>query len=228
MKKAVSGFLIALTLVFFATGAGAGTDKTQTPPKAPEGYIVVEEDVAIVLSDEHEHYFKKAHQAFLKKNNKTTAADIRKAVAFLKLDAAVAAGEGKKALSDSVNELEKLADDTEKGKVASAKVLEQAFSRADYALAKAYQLKASESWVKKATREVGHSLKTAADNLEYGLAWAGHKAEAGGKAAIKDARLVAGKLIEGMGWVPDEVGKGIEFIGKEVEKFGKQVEPPKS
>jgi hypothetical protein len=126
-----------------------------------------------------------------------------------------------------VNELEKLADDTEKGKIASAKVLEQAFSRADYALAKVYHVKASESWVKKATKEVGHSLKTAADNLEYGLAWAGHKAEAGGKAAIKDARLVAGKLIEGMGWVPDEVGKGIEFIGKEVEKFGKQVEPPK-
>jgi hypothetical protein len=227
MKKAVSGFLIALTLVFFATGAGAGTDKTQTPPKAPEGYIVVEEDVAIVLSDEHENYFQKAHQAVLKKNYKAAAADIRKAVAFLKLDAAVAAGEAKKALTDSVNELEKLADDMGKGGVTSAKALEQAFARADYALAKAYHLKASESWVKKATKEVGHSLKTAADNLEYGLAWASHKAEAGGKTAIRDARLVAGKLIEGTGWVPDEVGKGIEFIGKEVEKFGKQVEPPK-
>lgn len=171
--------------------------------------------------------FKKLTRQFLKKNYTAAAADIRKAVAFLKLDVAGATGEGKKALTDSVNELEKLADDTEKGKVASAKALEQAFSRADYALAKAYHVKASESWVKKATKEVGHSLKTAADNLEYGLAWAGRKAEAGGKAAIKDARLVAGKLIEGMGWVPDEVGKGIEFIGKEVEKFGKQVEPPK-
>jgi hypothetical protein len=227
MKKAVSCFLIALTVVIFATGARAGTDKAQTPPKAPEGYIVVEEDIAIVLSDEHEHYFKKAHQAFLKKNTKTAAADIRKAVAFLKLDAAVAAGEGKKAISDSVNELEKLADDTEKGKVASAKVLEQAFSRADYALAKAYHVKASESWTKKATKEVGHFLKIAADNLEHGLAWAGYKGEAGGKAAIRDARLVAVKLIEGTAWVSEEVGKGIELIGKEVEKFGNKVEPSK-
>ena len=227
MKKAALGILIALSVVIFAIGAWAGTDKTQDPPKAPQGYIVVEEDVAIVLADEHEHYFKKAHEAFLKKNYMTAAADIRKAVGFLKLDAAAADSEGRKALSDTVNELEKLAKDTEKGKVTSAKVLEQAFSHADYALAKAQHSKATESWAKKMTKETGHALKNAAIHLENAAKWAGHKFETGAVDVIKGARRVAGKLIEGVGWVPEEVGKGITAIGTEISKLGKKIEPNK-
>jgi hypothetical protein len=45
--------------------------------------------------------------------------------------------------------------------------------------------------------------------------------------AIKGTRLLAGKLIEGAGWVPAEVGKGLEAIGKEIEKLGKAIAPAK-
>jgi hypothetical protein len=224
MKK-VLGIFLVLSALMYAVGVLAATNKTQKPPKAPEGYIVVEEDVAIVLADEHEHYFNKAHEAFLKKNYKTAAADIRKAVGFLKLDAAAADIEGEKAISDSVNELEKLAKDTEKGKVTTAKVLEQAFSRADYAVAKAQQVKANESWLKKKAEETGHALKSAALHFENAAKWAGHKLETGTVDVVKGARKVAGKLIEGAGWVPEEVGKGITAIGSEISKFGKKIEP---
>ena len=44
---------------------------------------------------------------------------------------------------------------------------------------------------------------------------------------ISKARLVAGKLIEGVGWVADDVGKAIKAIGEEIEKLGKMVEPAK-
>jgi len=40
-------------------------------------------------------------------------------------------------------------------------------------------------------------------------------------------RLVAGKLIEGAGWVPEEVGKGITAIGTEISKLGKKIESKK-
>jgi hypothetical protein len=39
--------------------------------------------------------------------------------------------------------------------------------------------------------------------------------------------LVAGKLIEGAGWVPEEVGKGITAIGTEISKLGKKIESKK-
>jgi len=40
--------------------------------------------------------------------------------------------------------------------------------------------------------------------------------------------LFAGKLIEGAGWVPEEVGKGITAIGSEISKPGKKIGPKKS
>ena len=38
---------------------------------------------------------------------------------------------------------------------------------------------------------------------------------------MDDARHIAGKLIEGVGWAADEVGKAIEYLGREIDKLGK-------
>lgn len=89
---------------------------------------------------------------------------------------------------------------------------------------------AKESWknhAEQAAHKVGHDLQAAAMYFDQGLVWTGHKAEAAETKTIKDTRLLAGKLIEGTGWVPAEVSKGIENVGEEIEKFGKKVEPAK-
>jgi hypothetical protein len=44
---------------------------------------------------------------------------------------------------------------------------------------------------------------------------------------LKGAREVSGKLIEGSGWVGEEVGKAIKKCGDETEKLGKWIEPAK-
>jgi hypothetical protein len=59
------------------------------------------------------------------------------------------------------------------------------------------------------------------------LAWDGRDVEAGTKVALKDVELLAGKLIEGFGWVPEEVGKGLDATGQEIDKLGKMLETPK-
>jgi hypothetical protein len=64
-------------------------------------------------------------------------------------------------------------------------------------------------------------LHAAAVSLEHGLAWAGHSLEAGMIKVMDDARHIAGKLIEGVGWAADEVGEAIEYLGKEIDKLGK-------
>jgi len=56
-------------------------------------------------------------------------------------------------------------------------------------------------------RRTGHSLKAAAVHLENGFAWAGHELEAVSVRAIKDVGLLAGKLLEGTGWVAEELAK---------------------
>lgn len=178
-------------------------------------------------ADEAERYFKKAHEDFLKKDRKAAAAEIREAAALLKREERRATSEGKKDLSASAQELEKLATDVENGTVTSVKELDNAFARAHYALARHHYLKASKSWAEKEADKAGHELKAAAADLERGLTWAGHKAEAGTKTVINNTRILGEKLIKGAGWVSAEVGKGIEDLGKEIEKLGKKTEPAK-
>jgi hypothetical protein len=205
--------------------AAAQQPTAKQPPKAPEGWVVVEEDVLNVFTDEPEHYMKAAHDSFLKKDKKATAVELRKAAAFVKLEAARAAGDAKTGLTASATELEKLADDVDKGTVASVEKLDSAFARAAHALANHHRKKAEESWTRKEVRQAGYSLKAAAEYVEHGTKWAGKEVETGGAEVLKGAREISGKLIEGSGWEGEEVGKAIKACGQETEKLGKQIEP---
>ncbi len=171
--------------------------------------------------------FQKAHEFFLKKDMKAAASEIRKGAEVLKKEVGNATEEGKKVLTASIQELEKLANDVEKGTVKSKKKLEDAFARADHALAQHHYLKASESWVKKETKNTGNALKNAAQHLEQAAKWSGRKLEAGSSEVVKGAREVADKLIKGTKWVTEEVGKGIKDIGNEISKLAEKIKPAK-
>ena len=102
--------------------------KVEKPAEAP-----IAPATEVKGADDH---FQKAHNFFLKKDFKAVAAEIRNAAELLKQEAEKATIEGKKALTASINELEKLAKDVEKGTVTSEKKLKDAFARAEHALAK--------------------------------------------------------------------------------------------
>lgn len=227
MRYTVFGVMIAFAFAMLTPGVWAEAEKEKASAQAPEGYVLVEEDVLVTVANEPEHHFRRSVEDFLKKEMKASAAEIRKGAACLKLEANRASEDVKMNVMASVHELEKLADEVEKGSVTDVKKLDQAFARGYHALAKHHYLKASEAWTKKEIQKAGHDLEAAAICLEHGLAWAGHELEAGIVSLISKTRLVAGKLIEGAGWVPEEVGKAIKAIGKEIEKLGKMVEPAK-
>jgi len=217
--------VLVIAAVFCGIGLKGCEKKTQAAEsaklKAPEGYVLVEEDVLLHFVELPGEHFHKARENFLKKDTKAAAEEIRKGAAFLRLQAARATTEGKKGLVASVAELEKLANDVEKGTVTSAKTLDRTFARAHHALAKHHHLKAIEYKAKNDVRRTGHELKAAMVHLEHGFAWSGHELEAVSVKAIKDVGLLAGKLVEGTGWVAEEVGKAIEKIGQEIDKLGK-------
>lgn len=227
MRSTLCRVAMAVTIGMMPVGAGA--ESTQS--KAPEGYLLVDEEVWLVVDDESEEHFHRAHESFLKKDLKKAAAHIRKGAAFLKLEAGRATEEGKNLMEESGHELAKLAEDVEHGTITSVKRLDEAFARAHQALAHHHHLKAKESWTnqaEQAARKVGQDLQAAAVHFDQGLIWAGHKAEAAGAKTMKGTRLLAGKMMKGADWVADEVGKGIEDVGEEIEKFGKKIAPAKA
>ena len=197
----------------------AKTDDPKTAPQAPDGWILVEEDIWLLFPDEPGAQFHQAHETFLKKDFKAAAAHIRKGVGFMKLEAARAAGDGKKALTTSIDALEKLASDVEKGAVKSTNDLGKAFARAHRAVAVHHHLKASEAWAKKETSKTGHALKAAASHLEKALAWSGHKIEAAVVKVMEIGHDVGEKLIQGARWTADEVGKALKDSGEAIERL---------
>jgi len=171
--------------------------------------------------------FQKAHESFLEKDFKASAAGIRKGADFLRKEAESAGIQGKKTLAASAKELDKLADSVEKGAVKSDKKLKGAFSRAEHAVANNEYVKATDSWARKETKETGHALNSAAEHMEQAADWSGHKLKAGASKAIQVGREVSGKLVEGTRYVPEEVGKALKRMGDAISGFGKKILPGK-
>lgn len=167
--------------------------------------------------------FQKAHESFLKKDFHASAAEIRKGADYLRKEAESAGIKGKRMLTASGKELDKLADAVEKGAVKSDKKLKDAFSRAEYAVANDQYVKATDSWVRKEAKETGQALNSAADHTEQAAEWSGQKMKAGASKAMEEGRKVSGKLVEGTGYVKEEVGKALKNMGDAISGFGRKI-----
>jgi hypothetical protein len=171
--------------------------------------------------------FQKAHESFMKKEYDASAASIRKGADYLRKEAESAGDKGKKLLTASVAELEKLADSVEKGAVKSDKKLKDAFSRAEHAVANDQYVKATDSWVRKETKKTGQALDSAAMHMERAADWSGQKLKAGASRAVKEGREVSDKLVKGAGYVPEKVGKALNRMGDAISGFGRKIVPGK-
>ncbi len=201
----------------------AQTDNSQAAPQPTPGPDVLNRKIAAAPEDKSEEHFDQARESFLMKDAHAAAIEILKGAAFLKLQASRATGEAKKALTASEQELERLAGGVENGTVTSVQDLRRAFARADRALAEEHLQNAVESWSKKESDHAGQELKSAADDVELTLSWAGHKLNTTTDAAVKEAHAVAAKLTEGAAWTKEEVGKGLDAMSKEVGKLHERV-----
>jgi hypothetical protein len=172
--------------------------------------------------DEPNQHFKSAHDAFLRQDFKKAAEEMRKGEAFVKLEGIRATGDSKPALNSSGQELEKLAGDVSRGKVKDVKSLDNAFARANYALAFSARAKASESWARKEKSKAGYELKATANDIEQGASWTGGEVRSSVSTSVGEMREVGSKLIAGTSVDADDVGKAIETAGQEIELQGKK------
>lgn len=219
--------LLSIITIFIFSNFAIKSVRANTANKANDSDLLYFEDYIAALEDEPEARFHKAREAFFKNDLNTAAREIRKAVAFFRIELVWATQEGKRGLLASAIELERLADDIELGNITSVKELDYAFSRAHYALAKHYQLKASESHIKKAYKKLGIELKAATKHLNHAVLWSGNKIESGLKETTKGVQLLEEKLKAGAELMKDEIVKTIELIGQEIEKLNKKEEPDK-
>jgi serine protease Do len=173
--------------------------------------------------DQLDRHFKKAQDDLSRKNSAGAAAELQKAAALIEGEEKRSENDAEQLLAASVRELQQLARRLQAGTVVPETEIRQIFARAHQALAKNYQLKASESATQKMTSNLGQNIQAAAEHLEKAWSWSGHQLEAGGKAVIERARQIGEKIESGLGWAAAEAATSIDDLGNEIGKFGKQM-----
>jgi hypothetical protein len=224
MKRRVIVLAVVQLLFFGILVVRAQTAPENDAPKAPEGYVIVDEQDWLVLENDLSRDFHQAREDFLKRDFRAAAVRIRKGVTFLKTEAARASSDTKQDLLTSARELEKLASDVEKDTV-RARDINDAFARAHYALAKHHHEQARAYHAKKDYKRAGHYLAASVRHFEQASAWAGHKIDSTVADVTDDARTVSEKLVKGADWTSNEVRKAFEVLGKEIEKLADTIYP---
>lgn len=219
-------FLILIPLGLMPSARGDDAAPNATGPQPPKGYVLVEEHQWNKLADDPHHYFERAREFFGKADLKASASEVRKAAVHLRVAAAHAAGRTRAELTQSEHDLEHLARRIETGTVKTVAELDVVTSRALHSLADYQYVRAAEAWRHREERAAGQYLRSASNNLEYATARTGDVLRDTTSNVTRGTRLLSGRLIEGTGFVVDEVGAGFEAYGQQIERVGKFVAPP--
>ena len=226
-----STIVIALACLSQTAGLSVtlGDDKdTKAVPEAPAGFVLVDEDQWHVMADEPDRHISRAREAFLMADARTAAGELRKVAVHLRIASAHASERVKRGLAHSEHELTTLARHIESGTVKSVEDVDAVTARALHALADYQYVKAADAWRKKEARVSGQYLRAAADNMERAAARSDARMRAATAEIAKNSRVISSKLIEGTGYVIDEIGAGFETVGREIERVGARVAPAKT
>ncbi|MDB5340775.1 MAG: putative periplasmic protein [Planctomycetaceae bacterium] len=177
--------------------------------------------------DEAGRHLDRARDAFLHGHHRTTALEFHKAAIMMKIDAAHERDRADSALLRSAQELEHLAHSLLSGQSTdTVDNIDAASSRALTALAAHEHAKAALAWKQHHPRRAGRYLRSAADNLERASYRARSAMSIATADAIRNSRVLSGKLIDDTGYVIDEVGMGIDAMGHQIERFGHAIMRP--
>jgi hypothetical protein len=210
---------VIAALIALGTSAAYGAEVKEAP-KAPKGYVMVPEEALRALFGNANRHMQIAVDDFGRGDNKDAATELRVAAAYVKIEAARAAGDERKKLDEIVVRLDKAAVDLEKGNVKDVATLKNLFAWADYLLSKHHIAMAKEAAAEERQDAAAYDLKSAIHYLEEGLSWTGRTIDAGTAAVIKDGKALVEKVGKGTKATNGEFASLIDRLGKEVDAFG--------
>jgi hypothetical protein len=181
---------------------------------------LVEEEIWIIFAHDPAGYLHDAWENFIDGDIQDAAYYIRRAKAWLKLEAYRAEGEAKDDLETSIRELERLIKALDEGSHPTNKELKLAFAEAEYALAYHHHQKALSYEQKGDHEKMTYALDAAATHLMYGSIWAGRELEQDDAVAAKEARSIARKVKRGEKWSLDRLRESLKELGRGIKKHG--------
>lgn len=189
---------------------------TAVPVLAASAASSTKEQGRATLMDNLSSSLHSAREAFLKNDLLAAAGAVDRATAYMKSEAEGATEEGKKQLSQAVDEMDRLAGDLRKGSVLSADRLNNTFAEAQRALADYNYSKATQDWADKAKAAAGRDMQAASTHLQGAWAWANQHVDNATLAAVKEAQVLGSKLAAGGAAVAEDVSAGLDKLGQSI------------
>jgi hypothetical protein len=162
--------------------------------------------------------FDGARESFLNIDPRDAGARIRRVIASMQERAQDATDAGRGAIQKSVAELESLAGAIEQRRLSSVRPLDEAFARANFALANNHLLLAIRAQNQHARQRIGEELNSAVEHFQQGTQRLGGNLRKDEHQLIQNTRQLTGKLIHGVGATTDEIGQGIRSFGQRLEQ----------
>lgn len=176
-------------------------------------------------SDDAEEDLEDAHEEFMRRDVEDAADEVRDAAEEMRRDATRATGDVQSALRAAADRLDTVANAITSGTITTTEQLGRELAHAYHALGRFHLAMAEEAMNRQDTRTAGQELQLAARSVETGFTRLGKGVESTTASAVRDARTVGGKLIQGAGWAPEEVGRAMQALGGEIEKLGREAQP---
>ena len=214
MRRILFATILASLVAMCSTWIGAADQKPGTLEN------LVEEEIWIIFAHDPAGYLHDAWENFIDGDIQDAAYHIRRAKAWLKLEAYRAERKAKDDLETSIRELEELIKALEEGSPPTNKALKEAFAKAEYALAYHHHQKALGYGAMGDHEKTTYALDAAATHLMYGSVWAGRELDQDDAVAAKEARVIARKVKRGEKWSTDRLREALKGLGRGIKKFG--------
>jgi len=212
-------FVYSMWMSVLVLAVGTATAHAQTSPAGATGNAPARATPLVQSSvDEVASELDGARESFLSIDGSQAALRIRRAAETMRERAANATEAGREAIEQSAAELQLLAQAVEERRVASVHALDEAFARANFAMANSHLLLAIRAQNEQARQRVGEELNASAAYFQAGTRRLRKTAWKEEEELVRNTRRLAANLIHNVGATADEVGQGIRLFGQRLQQ----------
>ena len=227
MKKTLA-FLTLLLVPGVLAPVTATASETPPPPAGSTDSLLLVREAWIVFVEEPSGYLQGAYEAFLKNDGEKAQELLRKAGAFLFMQARWADTELRRELEDSLKELNGIIVDLDGEAAVTAAELRAAFARAEYRLALSHLLFAADLVEQKSYGTAGYALDAAAAHLLFAALWTDEGLDSGDAVKARRARSLAAALREGVEEAAGKAKGALKDLGRGMNGLAKALKLPQA
>jgi len=170
-----------------------------------------------------QRHFSLARRAAVMQDGEAASAQVGKAVGFLRLEAARAAGQARIALDAAIAQVLELAKDPEPGRRIFLPAASTTFLSALLALALSHRNRAAECWLRGDCYRSGYDFMAAGENLAQALGWLDPPNSVPPSTAPMEIAVLGRRLVAGDAPRRSDVLDAIQSFGLSVEKLRRHI-----